>query len=132
MTNFDSLTLDIWTDGTIRPEEGLEQSAQLLMRHLALFAGVEAITVEEEPEVEEEEGISDRVYDTPIEELDLNVRVYNCLKRTGITRVGEVLDKMEKGDEEMLSIRNFGAKSLEQLREKMIEKGFLEAVPAES
>jgi DNA-directed RNA polymerase subunit alpha len=132
MTNFDSLTLEIWTDGTLRPEEGLEQAAQLLMRHLALFAGVEAIVVEEEVEVEEEEGISDRVYDTPIEELDLTVRVYNCLKRTGITRVGEVLEKMEKGDEEMLSIRNFGTISLEELRGRLIEKGFLEAASAPS
>jgi DNA-directed RNA polymerase subunit alpha len=126
MTNFDSLTLQIWTDGTIRPEDGLSQASQLLMRHLTLFSGVEAIVVEEEPEPEEEEGIPGRVYDTPIEELDLNVRVYNCLKRTGITRVGEVLEKMAKGPDEMLSIRNFGQKSLDELTLKLVEKGFLE------
>jgi DNA-directed RNA polymerase subunit alpha len=126
MTNFDHLTLEIWTDGTLRPEDGLSEAAQLLMRHLALFSGVEAIVVEEEPETVAEEGIPGRVYDTPIEELDLNVRVYNCLKRTGITRVGEVLEKMGKGAEEMLSIRNFGQKSLDELAEKLVEKGFLE------
>jgi DNA-directed RNA polymerase subunit alpha len=130
MTNFDSLTLEIWTDGTIRPEDALEQAAQLLIRHLSLFADVEAIIVEEEPEVEEEEGITSRVYDTPIEELDLSVRVYNCLKRTGVTKVGEVLEKMAKGPDEMLAIRNFGQVSLQELTEKLEEKGFLE--PEES
>ncbi len=126
MTNFDSLTLEIWTDGTIRPEEALDQAAQLLMRHLSLFADVEAIMVEEEAEEEEEEGIAGRIYDTPIEELDLSVRVYNCLKRTGITKVGEVLERMAKGEDEMLAIRNFGQKSLEELRGKLEEKGYLE------
>ena len=77
--------------------------------------------------VEEEEGISLRLYDTPIEELDLSVRVYNCLKRTGVTKVGEVLEKMAKGPDEMLSIRNFGQKSLDELRLKLVDKGFLEA-----
>jgi len=61
----------------------------------------------------------------PIEDLGLNVRVYNCLKRTGITSVGEVLEKLEKGDEEMMSIRNFGPKSLRELKEKLREKGLL-------
>ncbi len=129
MTNFDSLTLEIWTDSTIRPEEALDEAAQLLIRHLLLFADVEAIMVEEEPEVEEEEAlISGRVFETPIEELDLSVRVYNCLKRTGITKVGEVLEKMEKGPDEMLAIRNFGQKSLDELELQLREKGFLEPV----
>jgi DNA-directed RNA polymerase subunit alpha len=126
MTNFDSLTLEIWTDGTIRPEDALDQTAQLLIRHFSLFADVEAIVVEEEPAAEEEEGIAIRLYDTPIEELDLTVRVYNCLKRTGVTKVGEVLEKMAKGPDEMLSIRNFGQKSLDELRNRLIERKFLE------
>lgn len=126
MTNYDSLSLEIWTDGTIRPEEALDLAAQLLIRHLSLFADVEAITVEEEPAAEEEEGIASRLYDTPIEELDLSVRVYNCLKRTGVTKVGEVLEKMAKGPEEMLAIRNFGQKSLDELRLNLAAKGFLE------
>ena len=127
MTNFDALTLEIWTDGTIRPEEALDQSAQLLIRHFSLFADVEAIVVEEEPEVEEEEALAGRMYDTPIEELDLSVRVYNCLKRTGITKVGEVLEKMAKGADEMLAIRNFGQISLDELELRLKEKGFLES-----
>jgi len=127
MTNFDALTLEIWTDGTIRPEEALDQSAQLLIRHFSLFADVEAIVVEEEPEVEEEEALAGRKYDTPIEELDLSVRVYNCLKRTGITKVGEVLEKMAKGADEMLAIRNFGQISLDELELRLKEKGFLES-----
>ena len=127
MTNFDSLTLEIWTDGTIRPEEALDQSAQLLIRHFSLFADVEAIVVEEEPEVEEEDTLAGRKYDTPIEELDLSVRVYNCLKRTGITKVGEVLEKMAKGADEMLAIRNFGQISLDELELRLKEKGFLES-----
>ena len=129
MTNFDTLILEIWTDGTLFPQEVLSQSAQLLIKHLTLFAGVEAVVVEEEPEAEEEEGIPSRVYDIPIEDLDLSVRVYNCLKRTGITKVGEVLEKMDKGPDEMLAIRNFGAKSLNELQEKLVSKGYLE--PAE-
>jgi DNA-directed RNA polymerase subunit alpha len=129
MTNFDSLILEIWTDGTIRPQDALGQAAQLLIRHFSLFAGVEAVVPEEEPEVEEEEGAISRAYDVPIEDLDLSVRVYNCLKRTGITKVGEVLEKMEKGPEEMLAIRNFGMKSLDELREKLASKGF--PVPGE-
>jgi DNA-directed RNA polymerase subunit alpha len=64
--------------------------------------------------------------ETPIENLDLSVRVFNSLKRTGITTVGDVLDLLEKGDEAVMSIRNFGEKSLDELRQKMQEKGFLQ------
>ena len=125
MTNYDKLVLDIWTDGTILPQDALDQAAQLLMQHLALFSGVEAIVPEEQPVVEEEEAVSSQVYDTPIEELDLSVRVYNCLKRTGVTKVGEVLEKMAKGTDEMLAIRNFGMKSLDELNLRLIEKGYI-------
>lgn len=125
MTNFDKLTLEVWTDGSIRPQDALSQAARLLMRHMALFAGVEAIVTEEAPVVEETEPTTTHLLDTPIEELDLSVRVYNCLKRTGITKVGEVLDKMAKGLDEMMSIRNFGMKSLVELNGKLVEKGFL-------
>jgi DNA-directed RNA polymerase subunit alpha len=87
---------------------------------------------EEEPEVEEEEegGIPARMYETPIEELELTVRAYNCLKRAGITQVGEILEKLQKGEEEILAIRNFGQKSLDELMEKLREKGFLEEMEA--
>ncbi len=131
MTNYDSLVLEVWTDGTMRPQDALGQTAQLLIRHLSLFAGVESVAVEQEGEAALEQGIPSKVYDIPIEDLDLSVRVYNCLKRTGVTKVGEVLEKMEKGPEEMLAIRNFGTKSLNELREKLIAKGFLEPDDAE-
>ena len=126
MTNYDTLILEIWTDNTLRPQDALGQAAQLLIKHFSLFAGVEAVVSEEELVAEEEEGVLSRAYDVPIEDLDLSVRVYNCLKRTGVTKVGEVLEKLERGPEAMLAIRNFGAKSLSELQEKLVSKGFLE------
>ena len=122
-TDYDKLNLEIWTDGTISPEEAMRESAKILVQHLQLLAGVEKIEVE--AQVEEDEGIPARVYDAPIEELELTVRAYNCLKRAGITKVGEILRRMEKGEEEMLAIRNFGKKSLDELVEKLAEKNYL-------
>ena len=74
----------------------------------------------------EEEVVPNEVYEVPIEQLDLSVRVFNSLKRTGITSVGEVLDHMSRGDEAMMSIRNFGDKSLNELRDKLVERGYIE------
>jgi len=122
MTNFDRLVMEIWTDGTIQPLEALSEAARVLVQHLQLVAGIEEEIPEEEAE---EEGVPAHVYEMLIEDLDLNVRVYNCLKRTGITNVGEVLEKLEKGAEEMLSIRNFGPKSLNELEQKLKERGLL-------
>ena len=122
MTNFDRLIMEIWTDGTIRPEEALGEAARVLVEHLLLVAGVEEEVPEEEAE---EEGIPAHVYEMLVEDLDLNVRVYNCLKRTGITNVGEVLERLEKGNEEMMGIRNFGPKSLVELKEKLRTMGLL-------
>jgi len=117
------LKLDIWTDGTIQPQEALSEAAQILMRHFSIVANVGEVLVEEVEEVEE--GIPPRMYDTPIEELNLSVRAFNCLKRAGITKVGEILEKLEKGDDEILAIRNFGRKSLEELKDALTEKGVL-------
>jgi DNA-directed RNA polymerase subunit alpha len=122
MTNYDRLVMEIWTDGTIQPLEALKEAATLLVKHLSLVAGIEEEVPEEKAEVG---GIPAYVYEMPIEDLDLNVRVYNCLKRTGITNVGEVLEKLSKGDEEMTGIRNFGPKSLAELKEKLRKKGLL-------
>ena len=122
-TDYDKLNLEIWTDGTISPEESLRRAASILVQHLSLLAGAE--TVEVEPAEEEEEGIPARVYDAPIEELELTVRAYNCLKRAGITKVGEILRRMEKGEDEMLAIRNFGKKSLDELVDRLREKNYL-------
>lgn len=126
-TNFDRLILEIWTDGTSGPEEALSTSAKIIIDHLRHIAGVSeeslaAISLEEE----ESSRLTSEMIETPIENLDLSVRVFNSLKRTGITTVGEVLELLEKGDEAVMSIRNFGEKSLEELRFKMREKGYLE------
>jgi len=124
-TNFDRLVLEIWTDGTLRPEVAMKQSAQILMAHLRLVAGVTEESLAAVPPPEEAPKVSSEIYETPIEQLDLSVRVFNSLKRTGITTVGEVLDMLSKGEEAMLAIRNFGDKSLDELREKLREKGYL-------
>jgi DNA-directed RNA polymerase subunit alpha len=124
MTNFDRLTLEVWTDGTITPTDAVRHSAQILVDQFKLIAsyGLEP----EEEEAAEEEGIPQAVYETPIEDLDLTVRAYNCLKRAGITEVGEIIERLRRGDEEMLVIRNFGQKSLEELKERLEEHGYLE------
>lgn len=125
-TNYDRLVMEIWTDGTVGPEEALSTSAKVLMEHLRHLAGIseESLTA---ISLEEEEGsrLTSEMIETPIENLDLSVRVFNSLKRTGITTVGEVLELLEKGDEAVMSIRNFGEKSLDELRLKMYEKGYL-------
>ncbi len=135
-TSYDKLELDIWTDGTIRPSEALGKSAQIMIAHLRDIAGVTEESLLEAAAQEEEPSIASEVFETPIENLDLSVRVFNSLKRTGITTVGEVIEMLEKGPEAMLSIRNFGEKSLTELRERLGEKGYLgdhdvEAVEAE-
>jgi DNA-directed RNA polymerase subunit alpha len=123
MTDFDRLVMEIWTDGTIEPEEALSSAAQILVEHLSLLVDVGEMPLEEEEE--EEEGlIPSRIYETPIEELELSVRAYNCLKRAGITRVGEILEKMAIGEDEILAIRNFGKKSLAELKERLQDKDF--------
>lgn len=123
-TDYDKLNLEIWTDGTLTPDDALRQSANILVKHLTLLAGAETVVVEKEVD-KMPEGIPGRVYDAPIEELELTVRAYNCLKRAGITKVGEILKRMEKGEEEMLAIRNFGKKSLDELVDKLREKNYL-------
>jgi DNA-directed RNA polymerase subunit alpha len=126
-TNYDKLIMEIWTDGTVGPEEALSTSAKILIDHLRHLAGVSEETLTAIAEEEEEASrLTSEMIETPIENLDLSVRVFNSLKRTGITTVGEVLELLEKGDEAVMSIRNFGEKSLEELRAKMREKGYLD------
>ena len=126
-TNYDRLLMEIWTDGTIGPEDALSTSAKIMIEHLRHLAGVseESLTIIDQEE-EESSRLTSEMIETPIENLDLSVRVFNSLKRTGITTVGEVLELLEKGDEAVMSIRNFGEKSLDELRTKMSEKGYLE------
>ena len=125
-TNYDRLVLEIWTDGTIGPEEALSASARILIEHLRHLAGIsEASLAIMTEEIQEGSRLTSEMIETPIENLDLSVRVFNSLKRTGITTVGEVLELLEKGEEAVMSIRNFGEKSLDELRQKMREKGYL-------
>jgi len=125
VTNYDNLVLEIWTDGSISPREALTESAKILLKLFNLVAGFAA---EAEVEAVPESEIPSRVYDTPIEELELSVRAYNCLKRAGITKVGEVLEKLQKGKDEILAIRNFGQKSLDELMDKLKEKDLLDSI----
>lgn len=131
-TNYDKLIIEIWTDGTIRPEDALSEAAKMLMKHLTPIAGVEPIDAEfvmSGMDSDSDDGRDERgrneLYEKPIEELDLSVRVFNSLKRTGITTIGDVLDMLDRGPDAMLAIRNFGEKSLDELVEKLRDKGYL-------
>ncbi len=123
-TDYDRLLLDITTDGTMSPHDALSESAKILVQHFSLVSGVTEVELPVEPE--EEGGIPTKIYETPIEDLELTVRAYNCLKRAGITQVGEILEKMKKGQDEILAIRNFGQKSLDELMDRLDQKGYLE------
>jgi DNA-directed RNA polymerase subunit alpha len=129
VSNFDRLVIEVWSDGTISPAEALSTGAQLLGKHISVIAELGDVTVEAEPEVEESR-IPERIAEANIEDLELTVRAFNCLKRAGITRVGEIIEKLEKDEEELLAIRNFGQKSLEELKLSLQDKGFW-PLPAE-
>lgn len=125
MTTFDRLVLDVWTDGTISPDEAVAQSAQILVRHLNLLADMGAKPIGRiDKAAYSPLAIPGKVYDMPIEDLDLSVRAYNCLKRAGITKVGQVLQMTE---DDLLGVRNFGRKSLDELRERLAARGLLES-----
>ena len=123
VTNFDRLILEVWTDGTVSPSEAISNAADLLAEQFTLFARLgrpQPTTVGR--------GLGsgsllapDR-YNTPIEELNLSVRAYNCLKRSGLMTVGAIL---EKSEEELLALRNFGRKSYDELKEKLVSMGIL-------
>ena len=120
ITNFDKLTLDVWTDGSIRPEEAVSLGAKYLTEHLNIFVGLTDQAQKAEIMVEKEEDQKEKVLEMTIEELDLSVRSYNCLKRAGINTVHELTQKSE---EDMMKVRNLGRKSLEEVQEKLEELG---------
>jgi DNA-directed RNA polymerase subunit alpha len=122
MTNYDKIVLEITTDGTVTPDEALRQSADILVRHLTLLANYRAQVPEVEKPPLSSLPIPQKIYDTPIEELDLSVRAYNCLKRSNITKVGQVLSMNE---DDLLGVRNFGEKSLQELRDRLLARNFL-------
>ena len=120
VTNYDKLTLEVWTDGSIRPEEAVSIGAKILTEHLMLFVGLTDEAKVAEIMVEKEEDKKEKVLEMTIEELDLSVRSYNCLKRAGINTVQELITKTE---EDMMKVRNLGRKSLEEVQEKLEELG---------
>ena len=122
MTNFDKIVLEVTTDGTVTPDEALRQSADILVQHFSQLANYRAVSIEPEKAPLSSLPIPQKIYDTPIEELDLSVRAYNCLKRSNITKVGQVLSMNE---EDLLGVRNFGEKSLQELRERLLARNFL-------
>lgn len=126
-TDFDRLIVEVWTDGTMSPADALREAGQVLVRHFQLVASMGAAA--EAEQAEGEAAIPAKVYDIPIEDLDLSARAHNCLRRAGITKVGEILERLQKGEQEVLVIRNFGRKSLDELYEKLAEKGLMEYTP---
>lgn len=120
VTNYDKLTLEVWTDSSIRPDEAVSLGAKILNEHLNLFVGLTEEAKEAEIMVEKEEDQKEKVLEMTIEELDLSVRSYNCLKRAGINTVQELTTKTE---EDMMKVRNLGRKSLEEVGFKLNELG---------
>jgi DNA-directed RNA polymerase subunit alpha len=116
-TDFDRLVLEVWTDGSIRPEEALQESARLLIDCFRLFVGT---TVAPEVTAGPQADEANKMASMPIEELDLSVRPYNCLKRAGINTLGDLLQRTE---EEVVNVKNFGRKSLDEVKEKLAALG---------
>lgn len=115
-TDFDRLILEVWTDGSIGPDEAVSLSGKILTEHLRLFVSLTDAADDMEIMVEKEEEEKDRLMDMVIEELELSVRSYNCLKRAGINTVEELTRKTEA---DMMKVRNLGKKSLQEVKEKL-------------
>ena len=125
VTDYERLVMEVWTDGTIKAIEAIQEAAENLVNHFFLFSTLNRVAdegAERTPLV-----VSPEIYQTPIEKLELTPRTLNCLKRSHVSKVGEVL---EMSDDELLKIRNFGEKSLVELREKLAEHGVRD--PSES
>lgn len=120
ITDYDKLTLEIWTNGTIKPDDAVSLGARILNEHLNLFVDLSDNARATEIMIEKDEGRKEKVLELSIEELDLSVRSYNCLKRAGINTVEELASKTE---EDMMKVRNLGRKSLEEVLNKMAELG---------
>jgi len=122
VTDYDKLTLEVWTDGSIRPEEAVSKSASILVAHLKLFQNMAGLPEEDEETegtfTEAPESDVSKVLEMTIEDLDLSVRSYNCLKRAGINTVS---DLAQKSEDDMMKVRNLGRKSLEEVKKKLQE-----------
>lgn len=119
-TNFDKLTLDVWTDGSLTPQEAISLGAKIMTEHLNIFVDLTDEAQNAEIMIEKEEDHKEKVLEMSIEELDLSVRSYNCLKRAGINSVQELADKSEA---DMMKVRNLGRKSLEEVKFKLEDLG---------
>lgn len=119
-TDYDKLTLEVWTNGTIGPKEAISLAAKILTEHLNIFVNLTEEAQNVEIMVEKEEDQKEKVLEMTIEELDLSVRSYNCLKRAGINTVQELTQKTEA---DMMKIRNLGKKSLAEVKAKLAELG---------
>lgn len=120
ITDYDRLVLEVWTNGTMKPDEATSLGAKILTEHLNLFIGLTEHVSEVEIMVEKEEDKKEKVLEMTVEELDLSVRSYNCLKRAAINTVEELTQKTE---DDMMKVRNLGKKSLEEVQWKLAELG---------
>ncbi|MGI6097903.1 MAG: DNA-directed RNA polymerase subunit alpha [Dethiobacteria bacterium] len=120
ITDYDKLTLEVWTDGSIKPDEAVSLGAKILSKHLSLFINLTEKVDEVKITSDKEEDDQEKVLEMTIEELDLSVRSFNCLKRAGINTVGELTQKTEA---EMMKVRNLGKKSLEEVVQKLAGLG---------
>ena len=120
ITDFDKLVLEVWTNGTMDADEATSLGAKILTEHLNLFVGLTDHVNDVEIMVEKEEDQKEKVLEMTVEELDLSVRSYNCLKRASINTVEELTQKTE---EDMMKVRNLGKKSLEEVENKLAELG---------
>lgn len=119
-SDFDKLTLDVWTDGSITPTEAVSLGAKILTEHLAMFVNLTEMAQNVQVMVEKEETHKEKTLEMTIEELDLSVRSYNCLKRAGINTVKELTDRTVS---DMMKVRNLGQKSLEEIKLKLNDLG---------
>ncbi len=121
ITDFDKLTLEVWTDGVISAKEAVSMAAKLLNEHLNLFVNLSEDTGVDKILAEKDNKSKEKVLEMTIEELDLSVRSFNCLKRAGINTVNDLL---EKSEEEMMKVRNLGKKSFDEVKEKLRSLGY--------
>jgi len=124
VTDYDKLTIELWTDGSLRPDEAISKAAGIMIAHLKLFQNIAGSPPEDEsnegPFTETAENNISKTLEMSIEELDLSVRSYNCLKRAGINTVAELVQKTEA---DMMKVRNLGRKSLDEVKKKLAELG---------
>ncbi len=120
MVDYDKLTIEVWTDGSLKPYEALSLAAKVMTGHLELFIDLSETAKNTQVMVEKEESKKEKVLEMPIEELELSVRSYNCLKRAGIATVEDLANKSQ---DDMMKVRNLGKKSLDEVTNKLIALG---------